>query len=257
MTKLIVIDLDGTLLHSDKSISLYTRDVLKSCQKAGINVAFATARSESSAKKYIGIIKPDIIISNGGATVNYKGTMIYKCKLSVETVQGIISRCLKCTEGYGEITIETDEGYFWNYNEKPSADSDYENAIYTDYNKFMHSAYKITADIANEKDAQNIADCFDECSMLCFTGESWKRFAHKDANKVVAINKLIKYLGIVLEEVIAFGDDYNDIEMIEHCGLGIAMENAIPQVKKVANAITISNDDDGVAKYIEKYIRFR
>lgn len=257
MIKLIIIDLDGTLLHSDKSISLYTRDILKSCQKAGINVAFATARSESAAKKYIDIIRPDIIISNGGATVKYKGKMIYRCKLSVETVQAIISRCFECTEGDGEITIETDEGYFWNYNEKPSADSDYENAIYTEYSEFIHSAYKITADIPNEKDAQNISDCFEECSMLCFTGESWRRFAHKDANKVVAINKVIEYLGIALKDVIAFGDDYNDIEMIKHCGLGIAMENAIPQVKKVANAITLSNDADGVAKYIEEYILFR
>ena len=64
-------------------------------------------------------------------------------------------------------------------------------------------------------------------------------------------------MGITLEDVIAFGDDYNDIEMIKHCGLGIAMGNAIPQVKKVANAITVSNDADGVAKYIEEYILFR
>ena len=81
----------------------------------------------------------------------------------------------------------TDEGYFWNYNEKPSTDSDYKNAIYTHYSEFMNSTYKITADIPNEKDAQNISDC----SMLCFTGESWRRFAHKDANKVVGINKVI------------------------------------------------------------------
>ncbi|WP_224038184.1 HAD hydrolase family protein [Clostridium gelidum] len=67
----------------------------------------------------------------------------------------------------------------------------------------------------------------------------------------------MKYLRVALEDVIAFGYDYNDIEMIKYCGLGIAMENAIPQVEKVANVITVLNDADGVAKYIEEYIRFR
>ena len=59
---------------------------------------------------------------------------------------------------------------------------------------------------------------------------------------------------IPLEQIIAFGDDFNDIGMLKLCGTGVAMKNAIPQVKEVADFETLSNNEDGVAKYIEENI---
>lgn len=61
-------------------------------------------------------------------------------------------------------------------------------------------------------------------------------------------------MNISPQEIIAFGDDFNDIEMLKICGKGIAMNNAISQVKEIANDVTKSNDEDGVAWYLEKYI---
>ena len=61
-------------------------------------------------------------------------------------------------------------------------------------------------------------------------------------------------MNILPQEILAFGDDFNDIGMLKLCGKGIAMENAISQVKEVAGEITKTNNDDGVAWYVEKYI---
>ena len=68
----------------------------------------------------------------------------------------------------------------------------------------------------------------------------------------IAIKFLSKHLNIPLEEIICFGDDFNDIGMLKLCGKGIAVSNAILEVKNIADEVTLSNNEDGVAKYIEK-----
>ena len=79
-------------------------------------------------------------------------------------------------------------------------------------------------------------------------------FLNKKVNKGVGVELLAQHLSLSKEEVMTFGDAGNDIHMIEYAGLGIAMENAFDEVKEVANYITKSNEDDGVAKAIEKFI---
>jgi len=77
---------------------------------------------------------------------------------------------------------------------------------------------------------------------------------NKNAVKFNAITKLSECWNIPISEIVSFGDDYNDIEMIRNSGTGVAMGNAIDEVKQVADAITDTNDNDGVAKYIEEFI---
>jgi hypothetical protein len=77
---------------------------------------------------------------------------------------------------------------------------------------------------------------------------------NKNGNKGEGLRALAKHLNISKEEIIAVGDAGNDLEMIEYAGLGVAMENATEDVKKAANYQTTSNNDDGIAKVVEKYI---
>lgn len=77
---------------------------------------------------------------------------------------------------------------------------------------------------------------------------------HKQATKINGINVIAKQYGISIDEIAAFGDDYNDINMIESCGMGIAVSNAINEVKNAADEICSGNDDDGVAKWLEENI---
>ncbi|MEW8995000.1 HAD family hydrolase [Clostridium sp.] len=250
--KLIITDLDRTFLRTDKSISKYSLDIIKRCKEQGIYIAIATARSEQAAANYIDLIRPDIVISNGGALAKCRDEVIYKCMLSKEVSDSLIKDCVMDLH-VGEITVETESGYYSNSEELTKHGEDYTHAKYTDYSKPLNCmTYKITVEVLKNSIAEKIASKYPECSFLTFTGENWYRFAHRDATKINAINEIVKYLNIRLEEVAAFGDDINDIGMIKHCGQGIAVSNAIKEILECASHITGSNDEDGVAAFISE-----
>ena len=150
--------------------------------------------------------------------------------------------------GGDEITVETEKGYFWNYKEKPRGS--WAHAIYNDFSNFNSPAYKITAQLDNPELARRIRDEVGGIETLGFRGEKWRRFASVGADKVSAIREVTKRLGIDISEVAAFGDDYNDIEMIKAFGMGVARGNAIKEVKAIAKYIALSNDEDGAARFV-------
>ncbi len=249
--KLIVLDLDGTLLNSKKEISGGDLAALKKARGDGALIAFSTARSAGAMREYIAAVQPDILISNGGALVERNGEVIFSRRLSAESVRHIIKRCFELSDGKCEITIETDRGYFWNY--KPDCDFSWyeavDNVIYDDFSDFRQSAYKVTAEVERGEDAEKIAAELPDCGTLSFRGEIWRRFAHIEATKRNALEHICDCLRILPKEILAFGDDRNDLEMLEYC-TGVAMGNALDEVKAAAAFITETNDNDGVAKFI-------
>ena len=90
--------------------------------------------------------------------------------------------------------------------------------------------------------------------LLHYKGEDLYRFANINAVKWKAIKAVSDFYNIDTNMFVAFGDDKNDLEMIKNCGIGIAVENAIDEVKNVAKYICETNNNDGVAKWLEKYI---
>ena len=89
-----------------------------------------------------------------------------------------------------------------------------------------------------------------------FKDNQWIEMTMKGVSKYSAIKNLASYLGIQNEEIIAFGDGRNDIDMIKNCGYGVALENALPEVKAVAKDVTsYSHDQDGVIRYLESIIK--
>lgn len=250
--KLIITDLDKTFLKTDKSISQFSLDVIKECKEQGINIAIATARSEKVAKKYIDIIKPDIVISNGGALAKYRDDIVYKCMLSDFMSDKLIKDFI-LNPNVGEITVETENALYWNSDDLQQYGNDFAHAIYNDYNKSLNCpTYKIIIEIFEANVATQLAKKYFECNFHGYSGEKWHRFAHKNATKNFAINKLLDYLQIDVNQVAAFGDDYNDIDMLKTCGYGVAVSNAIDEVLKIATHVTDSNDNDGVAKFIKQ-----
>ena len=254
--KMIVTDLDRTLLRSDKNISEYTARVLSTCQQRGIFVVFATARSENSCKRFTDTIKPDAIVSNGGALVRIGEKIIYRSAMNMETVNDLLLSCLE-QHNVGYITVDTDRGYFIN---KPVDTNDpgwieYLPAFHVDFSKGLDcDAYKITVEIEDATIANQIASDFPTVDVIPFSGEGWYRFADKNADKWHGVKALVGNLGLKLTDIVAFGDDYNDVEMIRDCGIGVAVANAISEVKSVADYICDTNDNDGVAKWIEERI---
>lgn len=250
--KLIITDLDQTLLKGDKSVSQYTLETIKKCKEQEINIAIATARSERAAKKYIDLIKPDIIISNGGALAKHNGKVIYRSMLSPLTSDGLIKESVLHTD-IGEVTVETEIGYYSNSHDLLKNGVDYDHAIYNSFEISLNCpTYKITVEAFNNQAVLELATKYSECSFLAYSGEKWCRFAHKNATKDYAIIKLAEHLNIDLSQIAAFGDDYNDIEMIRNCGYGVAVSNAIEEVRQVATHITYSNEEDGVARFIQE-----
>jgi Cof subfamily protein (haloacid dehalogenase superfamily) len=253
MVRMIVMDLDGTLLTDDKNVTNYTMSILEKCKKRGIKIVIATARSENSGKRVIDLIKPNIMILNGGALVKEDNNIIYKKLLSVKTSDGIIAECMK-NKNIGDLTVETDTNYYVSYDD-PAYHSDYIYGEYYDFSKpLSRETYKITVEIFDKQTAIGIENKFNECKLTSFSGENWHRFAHKEAEKMIAIGKILEKENIPLVDIVTFGDDYNDIEMIEKGGIGIAMENGIDEIKKIAKYICGNNNEDGVGKWIEKNI---
>lgn len=254
--KLIVTDLDRTLLRTDKTISAYTADVLRRCQAQGMQVAFATARSEKASERFMAAFTPDVMISNGGALARLGSEILYRRVMPRETANRLIGR-MHGMPGVGYITADTPGGYFVNHPIDPGhiGWQDYLHAEHTDFaNGIDYEAYKLTVQFFDSDLPHRIAEEFPEVDVLPFSDDNWFRFADKSAVKWAAVSAVAAYLGIDPATIAAFGDDYNDVEMIRECGIGVAVANAIDEVKAVADHICEPNDNDGVAKWLEENI---
>ncbi len=251
--KLVVTDLDRTLLRTDKNISDYTVSIFKQCRERGIVTAIATARSEVSAKRYIDRINPDIVISCGGALVRCSDKTIYRSVLPASISDRLIYEMVT-SDLVGEITVDCDSGYYVSYS-SPADHPDYLHGIYYDFNKPLgQDTYKITSEIFDQSYAKQLLQKYPECSVIHFSGEAWCRFASVTADKSIALQKLSSYLDVPTSQFAAFGDDYNDIEMIRGCGIGVAVANAIDEAKAVADFICDTNDNDGVAGWLDERV---
>ena len=245
---MIVLDLDGTVLHSDKTISAYTIKILEKCRQDGVKIVVATARSEMAAKYYIEVINPDVVISNGGSLVRHGEHTIYKCLLSAEISDKITAE-LMSKEEFISISLETETGYYVTWDEAFSPD--YSHAIKYDFAKpLSQDTYKITVEFSDEAIIKQVVSKYSKCDMIAFSDENWYRLANKDSGKMNAIKATAAYFNINLSRIASFGDDYNDVEMIKNCGYGVSMKNAVEEVKAVAKYICDANDNDGVAKWI-------
>jgi len=250
--KLIVTDLDHTLLRDDKSVSSYTLEVFQRCKEKNLLTAIATGRMVPSARQYIDMLKPDFEITNDGALTVHHSEIIHVNELPKDLIERLLRTILandKDTDIFVSTTVET----FWNqkFNALNPPFSDFK---YNDYRApWDRNAIKIVARILDEKLANELGQS-QEYKMLPYRGESRYAILNKSASKGKAIRNISEVFGIELNEIIAFGDDSNDIEMVQECGTGVAVANSIEDVLKVADYVTKSNDEDGVADFVERYV---
>lgn len=160
--KAIITDLDRTLLHTDKSISEYTAKVFERIRAKGYLVAFATARG-CAMSRFVETIKPDIIVSNGGATISVNGEVIYRNLLSEKDVETIITMCYDFTDGKALITVENDDGYYCNF--VPN-DLDRRSVFtYSDFKDFRAPAYKVSPELEKDEWAESIVKACSNCNL--------------------------------------------------------------------------------------------
>lgn len=254
--KLILTDLDGTLLHDDKTISDFTIKILKEAKKSGILVGFSTSRAKICIEEYIDQVKPDFLITNGGASVYVENQQVYLCEFTPQEAQTIFDAVYKIFGENTEMTADHVDIIYWNRHVEQMSVKFADYSIYNDFKNFNQSAMKVCVQTTDEKRAAQIASCLGDGKIdyLKFSDIPWYKFSKSGATKEKAIEVLIDNLHIPIEQTVAFGDDFNDLGMLKLCGTGVAMGNAIQEVKQCAKEITLTNNEDGVAKWINEKI---
>ena len=248
MIRMILSDLDHTLLRQDGSVSGETLRVLGECRAKGILFAIATARYWIGAEHYINLLKPDYEITTDGTLIHSRNKCIYSSEFSVSDTNRII-RCVLERIPEAEITVADGKTVYWN--SRHISDSvKLRKAVYCDYAFPLDiRANKIVADLPEERIAKEIAEMV-HCKLQCYRGEKWYAFMPAGSGKTEAIRALAGASGVRTEDMVAFGDDQNDLEMLKACGTGIAVANAVPEVLEAADEVTLSNNEDGVAEWL-------
>ena len=284
MYKLIAIDIDGTLLNSKGELTEKTKQVLKEATKKGIYIVLTSGRLTGKVKCFSDEIGADkyLIAENGASLINLQtGELEYSRYISKEVINKVLDVCQDNNIYYMVYTnkelivknIKHMAMFFHKQNFNPNARI---NTIVAGRDYIENVSDAITKLMICDEDRSiynNIVSKLNEISEIDVTpvphiskkkleidGEeqevtySYADVSAKGANKWNAIHNLIEKLGILPSEVIAIGDNINDIKMIENAGLGVAMQNGSPHVRAIADVIAPSNNEDGVAYIVEKFV---
>ena len=253
--KLIVTDLDDTFLRRDKVISERAKSVLERCRERGILVAIATARTEKVAERFSRQINPEVIISDMGALARRGSQVLFKAPIPPDVFPVLLQRCLNDARVL-HITLQAENGYFSSRPFDGAGWEDYAHSVTTDLSKLADHGdiYRITIKMEGNETPQAIIDGFPTVCATSFRYENWHSLHALNTSKESALRAVAGVLNIPIENVASFGDDTSDIGMLCAAGIGVAVQNAIPEVKAAADYVCGDCDDDGVVKWIEENI---
>lgn len=265
-----ICDMDGTLLNSKGLISVKNEAALKKLQDKGVEIIIASGRTDLMMKQYIDQLnlRGHIICCNGAIVKNIKSNeIVYSKMMDKETANYIIEFLFKNNLDflvYTEDVVFSNKGnsrakHFEEINESlpehlrtPIRYFVLDNMNITDNREII----KILLVENNEKLRDFVSNHLKKFSNIS-TVSSAKGLLDIWASKISkgsAVKVLAEKLGVNLEQVIAFGDNYNDVELFEAVGIPIAMENSVEEIKSLAKYTTLNNDDDGIAYAIDNFI---
>lgn len=264
--KILVLDLDGTLTNKKKEITEHTRETLIRAQEAGVKIVLASGRPtygimplarQLELDKYEGYI----LAYNGGQIIDCKtGELMYENVLD----PAVYPYLYECAKSNGFQILSYKDEYIISEN----ADDQY-----VQHEAFLNRMPSKT--VENFLDVINfpVAKCLIvgdpeplaqlepvmkkelESKMNVFRSEPFfLELVPKGIDKARCLAVLLEELGMTPDEMMACGDGFNDLSMIEYAGLGVAMANAQEVVKQAANYITLSNEEDGVAHAVERFM---
>ncbi|WML43354.1 Cof-type HAD-IIB family hydrolase [Neobacillus sp. PS3-40] len=265
---LIALDLDGTLLKDDKTISLKTKKIIKKAKDQGHIVMIATGRPFRSSEMYYKELELDTPIVNfNGAFIHHPkdrtwGT--YHSPLDIKVAKEIVEAC-RSFHFYNIIAEVIDQVYFHYHDEKLLDIFSLGNPKITtgDLSEFLHDSPTSLLIHTDEFELIKIRKHLSDVHAEVIDHRSWAAPFHvieiikSGLNKAVGVKNVAEYYQIPADRIIAFGDEDNDLEMLEFAGRGVAMGNAIDQVKLMANDSTLSNNEDGVGVYLEDLLNLK
>lgn len=275
--KMLVTDMDFTLLNKEKKVSVRNREAVKAAIEKGVHMVVATGRIYTSARIYARLlgVRTPIIASNGAiireaAFNNPEDTenTIYKDTLNAETIKKMIELshkygffCHFFTEDtiYAEKLVNVSLRYT-EWNKYLGEEDKVKIVIADDIEKaLVQDNVKILKGIVVDNDSEKIQSFRNEIEGTGIVSATQSmnnnlEMMNKGVTKGSAVKILAQMYGIDRKEIIAIGDNENDMSMIEYAGLGIAMGNAEESLKNVADYITGDYQEDGVAEAIERFI---
>ncbi|MBQ7491782.1 MAG: HAD family hydrolase [Clostridia bacterium] len=251
MNKLLLFDLDGTLLRTDKTISEKTLAQLERCRQKNCLIGVSTSRGEQNCLSFIGQLRPDVLIASGGALVKKHKQIIYKAVFTPERSRELIQIAREICGETVEITMDTPNGHYWNYKNDPrESDQSWGDSIWTDFHDFSEETLKMCVEIFDEEKANQLTERLVDCDAVRFSDGEWYKYTKAGVTKEHAIDVVCQNCNMTPQEIIAFGDDFADIGMLRMAGIGVAMGNAVDEVKAIADVVIGKNDEDGIAEYL-------
>jgi len=267
--KLLAADMDGTLLNSQSIMTERTKSAILAAMARGVLFVPSTGRPMMGLKRYITAFEGDLplILFNGAMAVTAKsGRVLFSQGLDFSCAEVIFSQGV--ARGYPVIAWAGEVLFVSCDNEETST-----------YQKITGAEVHVIGDmepvrgLGNARDGRVVTKMLwiippEEAKRLrdemlgilggrvnCHTSMPYLlEFVDVKASKGLALAAVGEAYGIAREEMIAVGDGYNDVPMLEYAGLGVAMGNAPEDIKGMCQAVTLGNDEDGVAKVIEEYL---
>lgn len=261
--KLIIVDIDGTLTKSDKTISSYTKEVFEKAKKQGYNIVLCTGRPLVYAveKSKLCSASNFVIADNGALIYDYANkNVIYESAIEQRYVRELFEFAednnMFYILNYKNGRYENKKAY---YNEKYSKNVDKIKLI-NNVDDLNENFTQVVIECGNASEKENLITIIGDLKSIKINnsnGESdsfWCDINNFVVDKGNGIKILMKHLGYDYENVICFGDQWNDCSMFDICAVRVAMKNAVHALKEKADFITDTNDNDGVAKFIEEYL---
>lgn len=266
MYKLIALDMDGTLLNSDKQISAENKAAIAAAREKGVVVVLASGRPLNGMKpqlEELGMTTEDdyVLSYNASLVQKVKSEEVIRSQIITGSDAKFIAKLAK-ELGVHVHAFSQEKGLI-----TPQLNhyTDHESSItgmpitVIDFEELADDEQVMKAMMIDEPELisaaiKQLPTALYEQFTIVQSAPFFLEFLNPNSNKGVGVKALADHLGITADEVICMGDAGNDWHMIKYAGLGVAMANATDDIKEIANYITVSNNDHGVAKVIEEFV---
>lgn len=267
---MIALDLDGTLLTDDKKISERTKQVLFKAKEEGHIVVISTGRPHRASINYyyeLGLDTP--MVNFNGALIHHPQNRNWDAlhnPMPIRTAHKIIEAChdLRVNNILAEVL---DDVYIDSFDSKLIGffDEIEDEAPYVIGNLKQKLEEDPTSILVypEEEQVQQLRSHLDGYHAEVIEHRKWGapwnviEIIKKGMNKAVGLKKIAHYFDIPQDQIIAFGDEDNDLEMIDYAGVGVAMGNAIDELKSLAKHVTATNEEDGIGAFLEEYLKLK
>lgn len=267
---LIALDLDGTLLTDQKDISSRTRQTVMKAQEAGHIVVISTGRPHRASIQYYEELNLNTPMVNfNGALIHHPYDERWKAlhnPMSNRTALKIVDACYEL-DVHNVLAEVQDNIYLDRYDEEilsifQHTKNDPPFTIGSLKNKLQDDPTSLLIHPKKDHIAKlrtHLDDYHAELIEHRKWGAPWDiiEIVKKGMNKAIGLEKVAHYYNIPFDRIIAFGDEDNDLEMIDYAGVGVAMGNAIEELKSIAKHVTETNEQDGIGTFLDQYLDLR